>query len=363
MRKKVIVGLSGGVDSAVAALLLKEQGYEVTGIFMKNWDEQDDDGACTAEQDYQDAVKIAEQIGIDHYAVNFEKEYEERVFSYFLEEYRKGRTPNPDILCNKEIKFKAFLDYVFALGADYIATGHYCRTAHYGGRTALLRGRDPNKDQSYFLCQLTEKQIERVLFPVGEYLKTEVRDIAVKNGLVNAHKKDSTGICFIGERKFNAFLEKFLPSQGGDIVSDRGVVLGRHHGLMYHTIGQRKGLGIGGQGEPWFVYGKDIEKNQLLVCQGAEHPLLFSDRLIADQVSFVWEDQPLKKFNLTAKFRYRQSDIPVRGEVFANGDMVLYYDHIKAVTPGQAAVLYDGERLVGSAIIREVYRGDERLLL
>lgn len=262
---KVIVGVSGGVDSSVAALLLKEEGYDVSGIFMKNWDEEDENGVCTAEVDYEDAVKVCNQIGIPYYSINFEKEYYDRVFSYFLDEYKKGRTPNPDIMCNKEIKFKAFLDYAKDLGADYLATGHYARVDRSSDETKMLRGLDSNKDQTYFLSQLSQDQIKDVLFPVGDLDKKEVRKIAKENNLATADKKDSTGICFIGERNFNEFLSNYLPAKEGNIVDTDGNIMGKHYGLMYHTIGQRRGLGIGGEGEAWFVCGKDLEKNELIV--------------------------------------------------------------------------------------------------
>ena len=306
---KVVVGISGGVDSSVAALLLKEEGYDVVGIFMKNWDDTDENGVCTAEEDFEDAVAIANQIGIPYYSINFEKEYYDRVFTYFLDEYKKGRTPNPDIMCNKEIKFKAFLDYAKNLGADYVATGHYARVDRSKDETVMLRGVDNNKDQTYFLSQLSQDQIKDVLFPVGELEKSEVREIAKKYNLATANKKDSTGICFIGERDFNEFLSNYLPAQPGDIVDTEGNVLGKHDGLMYHTIGQRRGLGIGGDGAAWFVCGKDLEKNELIVCQGSDNPLLFSNKLYASEFSTFTNKKIPREFDCTAKFRYRQKDI------------------------------------------------------
>lgn len=358
---KVVVGISGGVDSSVAALLLKEEGYDVTGIFMKNWDETDENGVCTAEVDYEDAVKVCNQIGIDYYSINFEKEYYDRVFSYFLDEYKKGRTPNPDIMCNKEIKFKAFLDYAKDLGADYVATGHYARVRREGEETEMLRGLDSNKDQTYFLSQLSQEQIKDVLFPVGELQKSDVRRIAKENNLATASKKDSTGICFIGERNFNEFLSQYLPAKPGNIVDTEGNILGKHDGLMYHTIGQRRGLGIGGEGEAWFVYGKNLEKNELLVCQGKNNSLLFSDRLIGSNFS-TFSNKPVEKeFDCTAKFRYRQKDINAHVKVLEDNKVEVTYDPTKAVTPGQAAVFYDGEVCLGSAIIDEVYNGEKRL--
>ena len=363
--KKVIVGLSGGVDSAVSALLLKQKEYDVTAIFMQNWD--DNDEQCTARVDYEDAVKVAEKIDIPYYSINFEKEYKEKVFSYFLSEYKKGRTPNPDIMCNKEIKFKAFLNYALKLGADYIATGHYARTKKdENGNTLLLRGIDNNKDQSYFLSALSNEQIKDVIFPIGELTKPEVREIAKKYDLPNANRKDSTGICFIGERDFNEFLSQFLKGKPGNIVTTEGEIIGKHTGLMFHTIGQRKGLGIGGLGskssEPWFVCGKDLEKNELIVCQGKNNINLFSNKLIASNFS-----TPMKDFNkeisfCTAKFRYRQKDIDVKVQ-FEGDKLILTYDNVKSVTPGQQAVLYQGDVCIGSAVIDEIYRDDIRLKL
>ena len=358
---KVIVGISGGVDSSVAALLLKEEGYDVTGIFMKNWDDTDENGFCTAEEDFEDAVAVCNQIGIPYYSINFEKEYYDRVFTYFLDEYKKGRTPNPDIMCNKEIKFKAFLDFAKNLGADFLATGHYARVDRTDGETKMLRGLDSNKDQTYFLSQLSQDQIKDVLFPVGDLQKSEVREIAKKAGLATANKKDSTGICFIGERDFNEFLSNYLPAKPGNIVDTEGKVMGKHDGLMYHTIGQRRGLGIGGEGEAWFVYGKDLEKNELLVCQGKNNPLLFSNKLYGSEFSTISDKESPKEFACTAKFRYRQADIKAHVKVLGEGKVEVTYDETKAVTPGQAAVFYDGEVCLGSAIIDEVYMDDKKL--
>lgn len=360
---RVVVGVSGGVDSSVAALLLKQQGYDVTGVFMKNWDDTDENGFCTAEEDFKDAVAVCNEIGIPYYSINFEEEYYNRVFSYFLDEYKKGRTPNPDIMCNKEIKFKAFLDFAKDLGADYLATGHYARIRRNDdGTVEMLRGLDENKDQTYFLSQLTQEQIKDVMFPIGDLQKSEVREIAKKYNLATATKKDSTGICFIGERNFNEFLSNYLPAKPGKIVDiDSGKVLGKHQGLMYHTIGQRKGLGIGGDGEAWFVCGKDLEKNNLLVCQGSDNENLFSNRLLAS--GFVSSNKYFqrKDMNCTAKFRYRQKDIEVKVKFLDDDHLEITYDHIKSVTPGQAAVLYDGEVCLGSAIIDEVYKDDKKL--
>lgn len=358
---KVVVGISGGVDSSVAALLLKEEGYDVVGIFMKNWDDTDENGVCTAEVDYEDAVAVCNQIDIPYYSINFEKEYYDRVFTYFLDEYKKGRTPNPDIMCNKEIKFKAFLDFAKSLGADFVATGHYARVDRSGDETVMLRGVDSNKDQTYFLSQLSQEQIKDVLFPVGELEKSQVREIAHKYKLATADKKDSTGICFIGERDFNEFLSNYLPAQEGNIVDTEGNILGRHDGLMFHTIGQRRGLGIGGEGEAWFVCGKDLKKNELIVCQGKNNPLLFSNKLYASEFSTISDKEIPKEFSCTAKFRYRQADIKAHVKVLADGKIEVTYDRTKAVTPGQAAVFYLGDICLGSAIIDEVYNDDKKL--
>lgn len=358
---KVVVGISGGVDSSVAALLLKEEGYDVVGIFMKNWDDTDENGVCTAEVDYEDAVAVCNQIDIPYYSINFEKEYYDRVFTYFLDEYKNGRTPNPDIMCNKEIKFKAFLDFAKSLGADFVATGHYARVDRSADETVMLRGVDSNKDQTYFLSQLSQEQIRDVLFPVGELKKSQVREIAHKYKLATADKKDSTGICFIGERDFNEFLSNYLPAQEGNIVDTEGNILGRHDGLMFHTIGQRRGLGIGGEGEAWFVCGKDLKKNELIVCQGKNNPLLFSNKLYASEFSTISDKEIPEEFSCTAKFRYRQADIKAHVKVLGDGKIEVTYDRTKAVTPGQAAVFYLGEICLGSAIIDEVYNDDKKL--
>ena len=360
---KVVVGISGGVDSSVAALLLKQQGYDVVGIFMKNWDETDDDGVCTAEEDYKDAVAVANQICIDYYSINFEKEYYDRVFTYFLDEYKKGRTPNPDIMCNKEIKFKAFLNFAMKLGADYVATGHYARIERCDDGVKLLRGLDNNKDQTYFLSQLTQDQIKNVMFPVGELQKKEVREIAKKYNLATADKKDSTGICFIGERNFNEFLSHYLPAKQGNIVDVDGNIMGKHNGLMYHTIGQRRGLGIGGDGAAWFVCGKNLATNELIVCQGEDNPLLYSNKLYASQFETSLNHLDRNEFDFTAKFRYRQKDIKAHVKFIDDTHVEVTYDDTKAVTPGQAAVFYDGEVCIGSAIIDEVYNGDKKLMV
>lgn len=353
--KRVIVGMSGGVDSAVAALILKQQGYDVTGVFMKNWEETDEDGVCTATEDYQDAMAVSRRIGIPCYGVNFAKEYKDRVFSYFLDEYSKGRTPNPDVLCNCEIKFKAFLDLAMAAGADNLATGHYARLNKAAdGKVTLLRAKDLNKDQTYFLAGLTQAQLKSAMFPVGDMLKPELRRIAEEAQLPNAKKKDSTGICFIGERNFKKFLMEYLPAQPGDAVTLDGRIVGRHDGLMYYTLGQRRGLGIGGRsdgtGESWFVIGKDMKRNLLVVQQG-EHEELLSLALEAGHMHFIAGEPPATEFDCTAKFRYRQSDVPVHVSIHGEGCRVTFMQPERAVTPGQWVVLYDGEVCLGGGPI------------
>ncbi|HZG72261.1 MAG TPA: tRNA 2-thiouridine(34) synthase MnmA [Chondromyces sp.] len=359
---RVVVGMSGGVDSSVAALLLKEQGYDVIGIFMKNWDDTDENGVCTATEDYNDVIRVCNQIGIPYYAVNFEKQYWDKVFTYFLDEYKAGRTPNPDVMCNKEIKFKAFLEHAMNLGADYLATGHYARVEQRDGEVKMLRGVDENKDQTYFLNQLQQHQLEKVMFPLGDIEKKEVREIAKKAGLATAAKKDSTGICFIGERNFKEFLSNYLPAQPGKMVTMDGEVKGTHDGLMYYTIGQRHGLGIGGSGDPWFVIGKDLEKNELYVGQGFDNPLLYSDSISAVNMSWVSDKEQPKTIKCTAKFRYRQPDNKVTVEMLEDGNAKVIFDEpIRAVTPGQAVVFYDGEVCLGGGTIDKVYRNGERL--
>lgn len=352
---RVIVGMSGGVDSAAAALLLKEQGCDVTAVFMKNWEEED--GPCPAERDYEDVRSVCEALDLPYYSVNFAEEYRERVFSYFLDEYKRGRTPNPDVLCNCEIKFKAFLDFALQSGADYMATGHYARLDVDRVYPRLLRALDGGKDQTYFLAGLTQKQLEQVLFPIGELQKREVRELCRKAGLSVSEKKDSTGVCFIGERNFKKFLMDFLPAQPGDMVDEKGKVIGRHDGLMYYTLGQRKGLGIGGtrggNGESWFVIGKDMENNRLIVQQG-EQDELFSLSLVVHHMHFIAGEAPQKEFRCTAKFRYRQSDQPVSVTMEGDRAYVRFDRPQRAVTPGQWCVLYLGEECLGGGPIDEV---------
>lgn len=359
---RVVVGMSGGVDSSVAALLLKEQGYDVIGIFMKNWDDTDENGVCTATEDYEDVIRVCNQLGIPYYAVNFEREYWDKVFTHFLEEYKAGRTPNPDVICNKEIKFKAFLDHAMSLGADYVATGHYARVIRENGKVHMLRGNDENKDQTYFLNQLTEEQLSKVLFPIGDMEKPKVRELAAKANLATASKKDSTGICFIGERNFKEFLSGYLPAQKGNMETFDGKVVGLHDGLMYYTIGQRHGLGVGGNGDPWFVIGKDIERNVLYVGQGFHHEMLYSDSIIADNISWVSKELTLNTFECTAKFRYRQKDNKVTVELLEDSKVkVTFHEPIRAVTPGQAVVFYQGEECLGGGTIDKVYRYNKQL--
>ncbi len=362
---RVVVGMSGGVDSSVTALLLKEQGYDVVGVFMKNWDDTDENGVCTATEDYKDVAKVANQIGVPYYSVNFEKEYWDRVFEYFLAEYRLGRTPNPDVMCNKEIKFKAFLDYAMKLGADYVATGHYAQvTRDDDGTTHMLRGVDNNKDQTYFLSQLSQEQLAKTMFPLGHMEKKEVREIAERANLATAKKKDSTGVCFIGEKNFKEFLGRFLPAQPGKMVTLDGQVKGDHAGLMYYTIGQRQGLGIGGgQGEssePWFVVGKELETNTLLVGQGFHHEHLYATKLTASEVHFTVDTPLEKEFSCTAKFRYRQQDTGVK--VVLNDDQtkatVIFDEPVRAITPGQAVVFYDGDECLGGGLIDAAFNGE-----
>lgn len=355
-RKKIcVVGLSGGVDSAVAALLLKQQGYAVHGIFMKNWEADDDDPFCGATQDLYDAKNICLQLDIPFEVVNFSRQYWDNVFQYFLDEYAAGRTPNPDILCNKEIKFKALLNYALEIGADYLATGHYARCQFNNGQYQLLKGIDQNKDQSYFLYTLGQEQLKYCLFPVGELEKPKVRTIAKEAGFINHAKKDSTGICFIGERKFKEFLKEYLLAQPGNIETDEGQVIGRHEGLMYYTLGQRKGIGIGGQKnsqeQPWYVIDKDIKRKVLIVGQGQDHPVLLGKKLICTQLH--WNDKhPSDNFTCKAKIRYRQMDQICHISKLSNGQYQVEFDQPqRAITPGQSVVFYQQDKCLGGGII------------
>ncbi|SMO89091.1 tRNA (5-methylaminomethyl-2-thiouridylate)-methyltransferase [Gracilimonas mengyeensis] len=366
-RERVVIGMSGGVDSSVAALLLKEAGFEVIGLFMKNWDEEDENGVCTAEEDFKDVVRVAGQLDIPYYSINFVKEYWDRVFTYFLEEYKAGRTPNPDVMCNKEIKFKAFLNYALKLGADHVATGHYARLATdpETGKRIMLKGVDHGKDQSYFLSQLSQNQIKNVLFPLGELQKDDVRAIAEEAGLATAHKKDSTGICFIGERDFKEFLSQYLPAQPGEMRRLDGTVKGRHDGLMYYTLGQRRGLNIGGSGsgsgEPWYVVGKDVKRNILYVEQGSNHPALYYTGLRASQINWIG-NKPELPMTCQLKYRYRQPDRMADVSLHSTDSdqlMVEFHNKEKAVTPGQAVVFYDGEVCLGGGIIEEAYQEED----
>ncbi|WP_294912803.1 tRNA 2-thiouridine(34) synthase MnmA [Tatumella sp. UBA2305] len=358
-QKKVIVGMSGGVDSSVSAWLLLQQGYLVEGLFMKNWEEDDGEEYCTAAEDLADAQAVCDKLGIRLHKINFAAEYWDNVFEHFLEEYKAGRTPNPDILCNKEIKFKAFLEFAAEdLGADLIATGHYVRRQDVDGKSRLLRGLDANKDQSYFLYTLSHQQVAQSLFPVGELEKPEVRRIAEQLDLVTARKKDSTGICFIGERKFRDFLGRYLPAQPGVIENTEGQVLGEHQGLMYHTLGQRKGLGIGGlkdsNDDPWYVVDKDVATNRLIVAQGAEHPRLMSVGLVAQQLDWVDRQPVTAPFRCTVKTRYRQTDIPCEVIPLSNQRIEVRFDEpVAAVTPGQSAVFYLDDVCLGGGVIEQ----------
>ena len=350
--------MSGGVDSSVAALLLKQQGHEVIGLFMKNWEDDDSDEYCSSRQDLLDAVSVADTIGIPIEAVNFAAEYRERVFGYFLREYRAGRTPNPDILCNSEIKFKAFLDHAIQLGADCIATGHYAQVREVNGLFQLLKAVDDSKDQSYFLHRLNQKQLSHAVFPLGKLLKSEVRAIAGQHGLSNYAKKDSTGICFIGERPFREFLNRYLPTSPGEMVTPDGKVVGQHIGLSFYTIGQRQGLGIGGardaSGEPWFVASKDMASNRLIVVQGHDHPALLAPRLGALDSHWISNTAPLLNHPYTAKTRYRQTDAPCCITAMDDGRCSFTFDQPQwAVTPGQSVVVYDGAICLGGAVIEQ----------
>ncbi|QXP87565.1 tRNA 2-thiouridine(34) synthase MnmA [Methylococcus capsulatus] len=367
MKPHVVVGMSGGVDSSVTALLLLRQGYRVSGLFMKNWEEDDGTEYCTAAQDFADAKQVCERLGVELHTVNFAAEYWDEVFEVFLSEYRAGRTPNPDILCNKQIKFRAFLDYAEDLGADLIAMGHYARVAEEEGRLQLLKGCDAGKDQSYFLYTLQQEQLARTLFPLGGLRKTEVRALAAGAGFANDAKKDSTGICFIGERRFKDFLARYLPARPGDIRTPEGVLLGRHDGLMYYTLGQRSGLGIGGTRaggqEPWYVLDKDLARNVLVVGQGHDHPLLYRDGLLASRLHWVDGAGPApgEILRCAAKTRYRQSDQDCRIRLIGEDRLeVVFAQPQRAVTPGQSVVFYQDDCCLGGGVIDLTFNADSR---
>ena len=354
---KVIVGMSGGVDSSVSALLLMQQGYQVEGLFMKNWDEDDGTEYCTAKQDLNDAEKVCQTLGIPLHSANFAAEYWDNVFEYFLDEYRAGRTPNPDILCNREIKFKVFLEYAELLGADFIATGHYVRTSLADGHTLLCKGLDNNKDQSYFLHAVTEEALAKTLFPVGELEKPEVRQLAEQHDLITHNKKDSTGICFIGERRFKDFLEQYIPAQPGPMQTPEGTLLGEHQGLMFYTLGQRGGLGIGGvktaDEAPWYVVAKDLPNNTLIVAQGNNHPLLFTSVLKVSQLHWINAYPPENDFSCMAKIRYRQNDQACHIHISKNGASCIatFKEPQRAATPGQSLVIYQDDICLGGGVI------------
>lgn len=365
-RKKVVVGLSGGVDSAVACIVLQKAGYDVEAMFMRNWDSSingdvlgnpnDPNDVCPQEKDYMDAMDVANKLGIKLHRIDFVEEYWDNVFKYFISEYKAGRTPNPDILCNKEIKFKCFLEKAMQMGFDYIAMGHYARSDH----DKLYKGVDQNKDQSYFLCQLSKEQISKSIFPIGDMCKDEVRKIAKEYGLSIATKKDSTGVCFIGERNFRQFLKNYIPAKSGEMMTLDGKVVGTHEGVMYYTIGQRHGLSIGGPGEAWFVVGKDVNKNILYVGQGDMQDYLYSNRCIVTNINWIGEKFE-GELKCSAKFRYRQKDVEVFLKWIDNDHLEVNYPSLsRAVTPGQAAVFYDNDRLIGGSTIESVYMNDEK---
>ncbi|MCR9205359.1 MAG: tRNA 2-thiouridine(34) synthase MnmA [Halobacteriovoraceae bacterium] len=360
-QKTVIVGMSGGVDSSVSAAVLKEQGYRVIGLFMKNWEEEDENGVCQASKEFADVVKVCEKLDIPYYSVEFVNEYRDNVFKYFLEEYEAGFTPNPDILCNREIKFKVFFEKAMELGADFLATGHYCQKLELNGKTRLVKGVDPGKDQTYFLYTMKEKILKKVLFPIGHLPKSEVREIAKKYNLATQAKKDSTGICFIGERNFKNFLSQYIQAKPGNFENLKGEVVGQHDGSAYYTIGQRKGLGLGGQGEPWFVLDKDTERNIVIVERGEQHPGLYCDELWTDELSFVdpeWLEKVELPLKLKAKVRYRQPDQECTLESFKDGVAhVTFKTPQRAITLRQSIVFYqdmEGERVcLGGGMIKE----------
>lgn len=352
--KRVVVGMSGGVDSAVSAALLKEQGFDVVGLYMSNWKEQDDNGCCTGEQDWTDVKYICDKIDIPYYSVDFSEEYMQHVFTLFVEEYKKGRTPNPDVLCNREVKFGPFADFARKLGADYIATGHYCRIRHEDGTNFLLRAQDENKDQTYFLNQVKNGQLNDVMFPLGDMVKGDVRELARKFGIPVAEKKDSTGICFIGERNFRNFLSKYIPMKEGNIITQDGKVVGRHKGVYFYTLGQRRGLGIGGSadgnGDRWFVLGKDVERNELIVSQG-EDSVLFKKTLTTEGFNFITEPES-SEFDCLVRIKHRQPLQKAHASVLENGDVYIDFEEKqRAVAPGQYAVIYSDQICLGGGVI------------
>jgi tRNA-specific 2-thiouridylase len=352
MDKTVVVGMSGGVDSSVSALLLKQQGYRVIGIFMKNWEEADENGVCRSALEYQDVVRVCEQIDIPCYSVNFVKEYWDNVFAHFLEEFRKGYTPNPDILCNREIKFKVLLDKALEIGGDFLATGHYCRKGSNEGSYQLLKGSDPAKDQSYFLYTLQQKGLEKVLFPVGDMIKTDLRRLATQHHLATSEKKDSTGICFIGKRDFREFLGKYIAYTEGEFRTLDEKVVGKHPGAAFFTPGQRKGMGVGGAGEAWFVADKDVTTNIVYLVQGTRHPALYCDGLVATEASWVSGTAPELPFRCRSKVRYRQPDQDCTITKIEDGKIHVVFDiPQRAVTPRQSIVFYDGDICLGGAMI------------
>lgn len=357
-KKRVVVGMSGGVDSAVSAALLKEQGFDVVGLYMSNWKETDPNGCCTGEQDWTDVRYVCDKIGIPYYSVDFSKQYMDNVFKLFVEEYKKGRTPNPDVLCNREVKFGPFADFARELGADYIATGHYCRVRHDGDMHYLLRAKDENKDQTYFLNQVSSHQLRDVIFPLGDLTKPEVRELALKFDIPVAKKKDSTGICFIGERNFRQFLSQYIPMKDGDIVTQDGKVVGRHHGVYFYTLGQRRGLGIGGSadgnGERWFVLGKDVANNRLIVSQG-EDDILFKDGLVTEGFNFI-TPAPAKEFDCEVRIKHRQPLQRAHLSVLDNGDTrIVFNEKQRAIAEGQYAVVYYGDICLGGGVINHSF--------
>lgn len=357
-KKRVVVGMSGGVDSAVAAALLKEQGFDVVGLYMSNWKETDPNGCCTGEQDWTDVRYVCDKIGIPYYSVDFSKQYMDNVFKLFVEEYKKGRTPNPDVLCNREVKFGPFADFARELGADYIATGHYCRVRHDGDMHYLLRAKDENKDQTYFLNQVSSHQLRDVIFPLGDMTKPEVRELALKFDIPVAKKKDSTGICFIGERNFRQFLSQYIPMKDGDIVTQDGKVVGRHHGVYFYTLGQRRGLGIGGSadgnGERWFVLSKDVANNRLIVSQG-EDDILFKDGLVTEGFNFITPAQA-KEFDCEVRIKHRQPLQRAHLSVLDNGDTrIVFNEKQRAIAEGQYAVVYYGDICLGGGVINHSF--------